>query len=90
MKIKSRHRKTFWLIEHLLLLIIKNNIMYSKIKEILSSVRFWEVVIVVVLLTIGKEVAEVKTIVDAIASILGVSVVIGTADSVAKKVSGNR
>ena len=88
MKIKSRHRKTFWLIEHLLLLIIKNNIMYSKIKEILSSVRFWEVVIVVVLLTIGKEVAEVKTIVDAIASILGVSVVIGTADSVAKKVSG--
>jgi len=90
MKIKSRHRikKYYWLIRHLLLLIIKNNIMYSKIKEILSSVRFWEVVIVVVLLTIGKEVAEVKTIVDAIASILGVSVVIGTADSVAKKVSG--
>ena len=92
MKRKGRHRikKYYWLIKHLLLLIIKDNIMISKIKEILSSVRFWQVVVVVILHTIGKEVAEIKTIADVIASILGVSVVIGTADSVAKKESGNR
>lgn len=62
--------------------------MVNKIKEILSSVRFYQLVAIAVLQLVAKEVPEVKDIVDAISLVLGGSVVIGSADSVAKKVGG--
>lgn len=62
--------------------------MVSKIKEILSSVRFWQVVVAVVLHAVGKEYADFQPVADAIASVLGVSVIIGSADKFSKNLGG--
>jgi len=88
MKIKSRHRKKIWLIIHIALLIIKNNIMISKIKELVSSVRFLQLVIVAILQIVAKEVPDSKSIIDAISALLVGSVAIGTLDKTAKSIGG--
>lgn len=62
----------------------------DKIKQILSSVRFWQLVVVGILQVIVKEIPEAKNIIAAISLILGGSVVIGTADKISKNIGGNR
>ncbi len=90
MKRKGRHRikKYYWLIKHLLSLIIKNNIMYSKIKELVSSVRFLQLVIVAILQIVAKEVPDSKSIIDAVSALLVGSVAIGTIDRASTKIGG--
>ena len=92
MKRKGRHRikKYYWLIKHLLLLTIKNNIMYLKIKELVSSVRFLQLVIVAILQIIAKEVPDSKSIIDAVSALLVGSVAIGTIDRASTKIGGNK
>ena len=63
--------------------------MISKIKNILSSVRFWEVLVGVVLYILVAEGAitndSAVAVVQGIYTVLGISVTIGTVDTVFKK-----
>jgi len=60
--------------------------MLKKIKEILSSVRFWQVVIASVVYYLGVVGIIPSTIADAITAVLGVSVSIGTIDKFGKNI----
>jgi len=62
--------------------------MLDKIKEILSSIRFWQMVLAFVLYTFGTEGIIDPVWGETIAKILGVSVTIGSIDSFAKKLNG--
>lgn len=62
--------------------------MMSKIKELLSSVRFLQLTIVAILQIIAIEVPESKEIIDAISALLVGSVAIGTLDKTVKNIGG--
>lgn len=64
--------------------------MISKIKDILSSVRFWQLVVIAVLQIVVKEAPELKNITDAISLVLGGSVVINSADKISKNIGGGQ
>ncbi len=64
--------------------------MISKIKELVSSVRFLQLVIVAVLQIIATNVPEAKAIIDAVSALLVGSVAIGTLDKSIKTISKNR
>jgi len=64
--------------------------MYSKIKELVSSVRFLQLVIVAILQIVAKEVPDAKSIIDAVSALLVGSVAIGTIDRASTKIGGNR
>ncbi len=64
--------------------------MLNKIKELVSSVRFLQLVIVAILQIIAKEVPEAKAIIDAVSALLVGSVAIGTLDKSIKTISKNR
>ncbi len=61
--------------------------MISKIKELISSVRFLQLVIVAILQIVAKEVPEAKAIIDIISGLLVGSVAIGTLDRNINKLS---
>lgn len=66
----------------------------NKIKSILNSIRFQQVVIVAVLFALVSEgVIENETsvvIANLIASILGISVIVGTIDKAATSIGGKK
>ena len=62
--------------------------MISKIKELVSSVRFLQLVIVAILQIIAKEVPDAKSIIDAVSALLVGSVAIGTIDRASTKIGG--
>ena len=62
--------------------------MISKIKELVSSVRFLQLVIVAILQIIAKEVPDSKSIIDAVSALLVGSVAIGTIDRASTKIGG--
>lgn len=64
--------------------------MVNKIKELVSSIRFLQLVIVAVLQIIASEVPEAKGVIDAISALLVGSVAIGTLDKSVKNLSKNR
>jgi small basic protein len=61
--------------------------MFEKYVEILSSARFWQVVVAFVLVYLGGEGVVDMNIASTVASILGVSVTIGTVDKIGAKVT---
>lgn len=63
--------------------------MIEKIKAILGSIRFWQLVIGALIVILGKEGVISQAIADAIAGILGISVTIGTVDKAAQQLGGN-
>lgn len=62
--------------------------MVAKIQEILSSIRFWQMLAAFVVYTLATEGAIDPVWGETIAKILGVSVGIGSIDSFAKKLNG--
>jgi hypothetical protein len=62
--------------------------MINKINNILSSVRFWQVFIAITLLTLASYGIISNELANGIATLLGISVAIGTADKAAKSVGG--
>lgn len=64
--------------------------MYSKIKELVSSIRFMQLVVVAVLQIIASEVPEAKSVIDAVSALLLGSVAVGTLDKASKSIGGNR
>jgi len=59
--------------------------MIDKISNLLSSIRFWQLVIGAVLLILADYGIIPAQIAEVIAALFGVSVVVGTADKVLKK-----
>lgn len=62
--------------------------MVAKIQNILSSIRFWEVLAAVILYTLATDGVIDPVWGETIAKILGLSVTIGTVDKFAKSVGG--
>ena len=59
--------------------------MLEKIGNILSSVRFWQLVLGAVLLILASYGVIPQQIADVIASLLGISVVVGSVDKFSQK-----
>ena len=62
--------------------------MFTKVKSILGSVRFWQIVVVAVLqalIEMGVMAGDGVAIANAVSGLLGVSVTIGTVDSFATR-----
>ena len=68
--------------------------MWSKVKAILGSVRFWQLVVIAalqVLLGLGYLTGDaVEAITKAVQLVLSGSVVIGSVDSAASRISGSK
>lgn len=62
----------------------------DKIKLILSSIRFWQVVVGAVVYALGQEGVIALAVAQTITTILGVSVTIGTVDKVAGNIGGRQ
>lgn len=62
----------------------------EKFSEILGSPRFWQLFAGLALLILAYYAVIPQGLADLIASFLGISVAVGTADSVAKKISGTK
>ena len=62
--------------------------MFDKIKAILGSIRFWQIVVAAVLLYLGEVGVIGLEVAKTIAGVLGVSVTVGTVDKVAKNIGG--
>ena len=62
--------------------------MIEKIKNILGSVRFWQVLIAIVLLSLASYGLIPEELAKAIATLLGISVTIGTIDRSSEKIGG--
>ena len=63
----------------------RKEIMLDKIKSILGSVRFWQLVIAAIVVILGQNDVISVELANTIAKVLGVSITIGTLDSVATK-----
>jgi hypothetical protein len=59
--------------------------MIEKIKNLVSSIRFWQLVIGAIIVILGQEGVISPEIANTIAGLLGVSVTLGTVDKLAKK-----
>jgi len=59
--------------------------MIDKIKLLLSSIRFWQLLIASVIVILGQEGVISPEIANTIAGLLGASTLIGTVDKLAKR-----
>ena len=62
--------------------------MFNKVKEILNSVRFWQVVLGALMMYVESKGWVDQALRDLVITVLGVSVTLGTADSVATRLAG--